>query len=159
MKNGNSSPTLARWRLRPAEQRTLLFVGDFVFAWVSFLLAVYFWARAMTFNTMPVIQFARLRLENWFYLLPIIWMILLIDNYDRRTSSDIKRTLRGIGVSAVIGGVLYLVVYFTSDTSLPRRCSSLFRLCSRIDSVVAFYLHKDLFHDKVYAQGFPDWSR
>ena len=121
MKNGNSTPTLARWRLRPAEQRTLLLVGDFVFAWISFLLAVYFWASAMTFNTMPVIQFARLRLENWFYLLPIIWMILLIDTYDRRTSSDIKGTLRGIGVSAVIGSVLYLVVYFTSDTSLPRR--------------------------------------
>jgi exopolysaccharide biosynthesis polyprenyl glycosylphosphotransferase len=121
MTNRKQTENITRWSLRPGERRTLLFFGDFIFSWVSFAIAVYIWASAMAFNTQPVIQFAQRRLENWFYLLPIIWMILLIDSYDRRTSSDLRRTIRAIGVSALIGGVMYLVVYFTSDASLPRR--------------------------------------
>ncbi|MEN8240380.1 MAG: sugar transferase [Chloroflexota bacterium] len=126
MSNEGHTSTKAHWRLRPGEQRTLLFAGDFFFAWVAFVIAVYFWASAMTFSTQPVIVFAQQRLETWFYLLPVIWMILLMDTYDRRTSSDFRRTLKAIGISALVGGVLYLVVYFTSDTLLPRRGVAIF---------------------------------
>jgi len=126
MSNEDQSSTLAHWRLRPGEQRTLLFAVDFFFAWVAFVVAVYFWASAMTFSTQTVILFARQRLETWFYLLPVIWMILLMDTYDRRTSSNLNRTLKAIGISALIGSVLYLVVYFTSDTLLPRRGLAIF---------------------------------
>lgn len=126
MTNGNQKPGLSSWYLRPSERRNLLVVGDFIFSWVAFAIAVYAWASAMAFNTQPVIDFARQRLEAWFYWLPVIWMILLIDSYDRRTSSDINRTVRAIGVSALIGAGVYLVVYFTSEASLPRRGVAVF---------------------------------
>jgi exopolysaccharide biosynthesis polyprenyl glycosylphosphotransferase len=121
MTNQKQTENLTHRSLRPGERRSLLFFGDFILSWVAFAIAVYIWASAMAFNTQPVIEFARRRLENWFFFLPIIWMVLLIDSYDRRTSSDLQRTIRAIGVSALIGGMLYMVVYFTSDASLPRR--------------------------------------
>lgn len=111
----------SRWSLKPGERRTLLFLGDLLLSWVAFAIAVYVWAVANVLIYESVIEFARRRLETWFYYLPIIWMILLIDSYDRRTSSDLKRTIKAIGISALIGGVMYLGIYFTSDGSLPRR--------------------------------------
>ena len=113
--------TVSNWYLRPGERRSLLLFGDFVIAWAAFGIAVYSWARAVVFNQQPVFEFARSTLAPWFYLLPIIWMVLLIDTYDRRTSSDLNRTVRAVGVAALIGMMLYLLVYFTSDDSLPRR--------------------------------------
>jgi exopolysaccharide biosynthesis polyprenyl glycosylphosphotransferase len=145
MSNGDQTTTMARWRLRPGEQRTLLFAGDFFFAWVAFVIAVYFWASAMTFSAQPVIVFARQRLETWFYFLPVIWMVLLIDTYDRRTSSDFNRSLRAIGISALVGGVLYLVVYFTSDTLLPRRGVAIFLGSAAVLTVLWRFIYIKIF--------------
>jgi exopolysaccharide biosynthesis polyprenyl glycosylphosphotransferase len=112
--------TKPSWQLRPGERRLLITVGDFLFSWVSFVIAVYVWAVAQVQN-IPMMDFIQSRLQNWFYLLPIVWVILLVDSYDSRTSSDVRKTVRSISVSALIGAAIYLVIYFASDQSLPRR--------------------------------------
>jgi exopolysaccharide biosynthesis polyprenyl glycosylphosphotransferase len=118
--------TVLNWYLRPGERRSLLIFGDFIIAWGGFLIAVQSWANAMIFNQRPLLEFARFTLPPWFYLLPFIWMVLLIDSYDRRTASDLNRTFRAIGAAALIGIFLYMLVYFTSDDSLPRRGVAVF---------------------------------
>lgn len=113
------------WRLRPGERRLLIIIGDVVFSWVAFGLAVYSWAAALAIDQ-PLMEFIQERLQAWFFFLPIFWIILLIDSYDSRTSIDLNRTFRSIAVSAFIGGFIYLVIFFASDAALPRRGVAVF---------------------------------
>ena len=58
----------------------------------------------------------------WFYLLPILWMLLLVDLYEPYIAGSGRKTTRGIAISAFIGLALYSFVFvFTQDpTNLPR---------------------------------------
>ncbi|MFN2146583.1 MAG: sugar transferase [Anaerolineales bacterium] len=108
------------WQLRPGERRLLIIVGDILFSWIAFVIAVYVWAVAQV-QFIPLMDFIQSKLQNWFFLLPILWIVLLVDSYDSRTSTDLQKTIRSISVSALIGAAIYLVIYFASDQSLPRR--------------------------------------
>ena len=98
----------------------MIILGDFVFAWVAFAIAVYVWAIAQL-QDQALMVFIQQRLQNWFFFLPIVWVILLVDSYDARISTDRRKTFRSIMLSALIGAVIYLVIYFASDQTLPRR--------------------------------------
>jgi exopolysaccharide biosynthesis polyprenyl glycosylphosphotransferase len=58
----------------------------------------------------------------WFYLLPLGWLLLIVELYDAHAAVDWRRTLRGISTAALIGIVIYALVFiFNQDpTSLPR---------------------------------------
>ncbi len=113
------------WRLRPGERRLLIIIGDFLFSWAAFGIAVYAWAAALAIDQ-PLMEFIQQRLQGWFFFLPIFWIILLVDSYDSRTSIDLNKTFRSIAVSAFIGGFIYLVIFFASDAPLPRRGVAVF---------------------------------
>ncbi len=117
----NSTQQLqSTWRLRPGERRLLIVLGDFILAWAALAIAIYVWAAAQLQN-LTLFEFISARLQAWFLLLPIIWVLLLIDSYDSRSSIDLRRTFRSVGASAIIGGFIYLVIFFISDNPLPRR--------------------------------------
>ncbi len=125
MSDQNHKVTQAKWRLRPAERRALILLGDFIFAWAAWGVAVYAWAVALVQST-SLMEFISERLEWWFLLLPLMWLVLLVESYDLRTSLDLRKTFRSISSSALIGGFIYLVVYFASDAPLPRRGVAVF---------------------------------
>jgi exopolysaccharide biosynthesis polyprenyl glycosylphosphotransferase len=126
-------------RLRPSEHRTLLFLGDLVMSIVSVFAALAVW-RAYNYNVQyqallaerPPIPEARIlailetridiEIPVWFYLLPVFWMILLVDLYEPHLAGSGRKTTRGIAVSAFIALAAYSVVFvFTQDPSnLPR---------------------------------------
>jgi exopolysaccharide biosynthesis polyprenyl glycosylphosphotransferase len=57
----------------------------------------------------------------WFYLLPIIWILLLIELYDPHVAGSGRRTSRGIALAAFIGLAAYSLVFIIKeDTNLPR---------------------------------------
>ena len=110
-----------QWRLRMGERRILLILGDFAMAGVSLMFGVYFWASAEA-QQLPLFDFLQERLEPWFFLLPFIWLLLLIELYDHHRAADVRRTIRGVAAAALIGIGLYMVVFFVSTPgSLPRR--------------------------------------
>jgi exopolysaccharide biosynthesis polyprenyl glycosylphosphotransferase len=114
-----AEPHGQRWRLSTGERRLLLIFGDLIFATVANFLALYLWAQVDWFGFS--IEFLRNR-AGWFLFLPIIWLLLMINNYDVIRASSWRETLRGVLVSALGGVFLYLIVYFTSQPgSLPRR--------------------------------------
>lgn len=125
------------WRLREGEQRLLLLVGDFFAASGAAILSLAFWAQRDAWLGFTM-QFVRDR-APWFWMLPLIWVLIMINNYDPRTSRSLSETLKGILTSAGIGMVLYLLVYFNSEQgSLPRSgilyflvLATLFTLCWR----------------------------
>jgi exopolysaccharide biosynthesis polyprenyl glycosylphosphotransferase len=110
------------WQLRIRERRVLLVVGDFILAMISLGIALYVWGSRLVFIEFDLI-FLRERVPFWFYLMPFIWLILLVELYDVHRAGNWRQTIRGIASAAFIGFMLYLVVYFyytDPGSRLPR---------------------------------------
>ena len=107
-------------RLSPSEQRFLLVLGDILAGFLGLLLAVFIWSRVdqgSVFN----LEFIQTRVPSWFYLLPLLWIIFLVEIYDLRKANSYRETFKGIGLATVLAGLAYLIVYFASPPeSLPR---------------------------------------
>ncbi|PKN93497.1 MAG: hypothetical protein CVU44_09090 [Chloroflexi bacterium HGW-Chloroflexi-6] len=109
-------------RLRPSEQRALIFSGDLIVALIAFFGGVYFWAIADPFLDFSF-EFFQKRVQGWYYLLPIIWLVMLVELYDLHRAANWRKTLRGLMFVAGIGLVGYALIFFTTEepNSLPRR--------------------------------------
>ena len=109
------------WQLRMTERRSLLLAGDLLTAIASLGVSLYFWAssdRWLGFS----LEFLEKRPPLWYYLLPVIWLILMVELYDVHRAGQLSETIRHISLAAVIGIGLYTLVYFSSaPESLPRR--------------------------------------
>jgi exopolysaccharide biosynthesis polyprenyl glycosylphosphotransferase len=105
--------------LQTGERVLLLIVGDLFMASIATFVALAMWAQLdwLGFS----IEFVRAR-ATWFVLLPLVWLLLMVNMYELRRAGSWRETQRGIIGAATIGVVLYLVVYFSSPPgSLPRR--------------------------------------
>jgi exopolysaccharide biosynthesis polyprenyl glycosylphosphotransferase len=128
-------------RLRPNEYRAILFMGDLAMAIGSVFAALYAWKQYnLLVNIAPRIaqlvergvplnkaeqQVAALfpiNVRFWFYLLPLIWMLLLVELYDPHVAGSARKTTRGIALAAFIGLALYSLVFIAKQepTQLPR---------------------------------------
>jgi exopolysaccharide biosynthesis polyprenyl glycosylphosphotransferase len=111
-------------QLRVGERRALLVIGDFIAGLVALLAALYLWGTSERFTGFSQ-EFIQKRVPFWFFLLPLIWVVLMVELYDVHRAADWRRTVRGVAVALVIGMVLYLVLYFyyvaPPNSLLPRR--------------------------------------
>ncbi len=107
-------------RLKLSEQRFILVLGDLLAATIALFVALYVWASGDSWYRFSV-EFLKYRAPAWFYLLPFIWLILLVDTYDTRKSANLRQTLRSIGMVFLGSVIVYLVIYFAVEpNSLPR---------------------------------------
>ena len=113
-------PKSRTWRPRAGERRALLILGDLMAAAGAMLLALFLWARLDYLGPEPSLDFLRAR-GPWFAFLPLAWLVLVVNLYDLHTASSWRQTLRGVFLAAAAGGVLYLILFFSTDGSLPRR--------------------------------------
>jgi exopolysaccharide biosynthesis polyprenyl glycosylphosphotransferase len=118
-------------RLRPSEHRTLLWIGDLIASALALGGAVLTWQSISLYKLMASgLSFVRafkflpnnVQVPFWFYLMPLIWVMLLVELYDSHSAASRGRTRRGIGVAAFLGLVLYALVFITyrDPESLPR---------------------------------------
>lgn len=114
-----------RRNLRIRERQVLLLIGDLIMSLTSLVIAIYAWAIAET-QPLPIPEFVQTRLEGWFFLLPIFWLILLVETYDSNKSTDMRRTLTSLVTAFFIGLVVYMAIFFLLPTSLPRRGVAVF---------------------------------
>jgi exopolysaccharide biosynthesis polyprenyl glycosylphosphotransferase len=70
----------------------------------------------------------------WFYLLPLAWLLLMIELYEPHTAANWRKTLRGIAIAAFVGLVIYSLVFIVraEPNSLPRVGVGAFLLYSSI---------------------------
>ncbi len=99
------------WQLRVGERRTLLLIGDFIVALISLAIALYYWGTSERFMGFSI-EFLQKRVPAWFFLLPLIWLVLMVELYDVHRAADWAGTLRGVAIAALLGVVLYLALYF-----------------------------------------------
>jgi exopolysaccharide biosynthesis polyprenyl glycosylphosphotransferase len=115
-----------RWHLRASERLLILIIGDVLMAALALMLALYFWAAGDAWMDFSL-EFILNRPPIWYYLLPLFWMMLLVELYDINRASNPRETIKGVGLATLINGLVYLLVYFTSEpNSLPRRGVALF---------------------------------
>lgn len=108
-------------RLRPAEMRALLMIVDLALAYVALLIGLMVWAKADPFLDFSL-EFVERRVPTWFFFLPLLWIIALIDLYDPHRARSLRRVLRGVvvaGLLAVVGYALFFIAYPTPEF-LPR---------------------------------------
>jgi exopolysaccharide biosynthesis polyprenyl glycosylphosphotransferase len=116
-------------RLRPAEQRSILLVGDFIASTGALIGAIYFWYQVSLYRLMEdglsqgrAERLIQIDVPFWFYLLPFVWILLLVESYDVHTAADWRKTLRAIAVAPLVGllGYSLLFTFNTTPNSLPR---------------------------------------
>ena len=124
-------------RLRPSEHRSILFFGDLIMSVASVFAALYTWREynftvqlaALIADGIPpgraqliVEQQVSIEVPVWFYLLPIIWLLLLVELYEPHVAGSGRRTTRGVAIAAFVGLLAYSLVFIvTQDPSnLPR---------------------------------------
>ncbi|MFT3893347.1 MAG: sugar transferase [Anaerolineales bacterium] len=57
----------------------------------------------------------------WFYLLPVAWVLLLVELYEPHVAGSGRKTTRGIAIAAFVGLLAYSLVFILrQDNDLPR---------------------------------------
>lgn len=116
-------------RLRPSEQRTVLLIGDFIASAAATAGAIYFWYqyslyRLVESGVKPNVaeRIIQIEVPFWFYLLPLVWLLLMVDSYEIHTASNWRKTLRGIAVAPIVGLLAYSLLFTINldPNSLPR---------------------------------------
>jgi exopolysaccharide biosynthesis polyprenyl glycosylphosphotransferase len=127
-------PTL---RLRPSEQRFILLLGDLIAAVGAMFASLYIWyefslAREIArlvergFNAERAERIATnvidLKIPFWFYLLPLVWLLLMVDSYEPHTAANWRKTLRAIAAAPLVGLLGYSLLFMINQdpNSLPR---------------------------------------
>ncbi len=114
------------FRLRSSERRILLILGDLVASIASDFAAIYVWRLYLYykllsehFNIKPERAWAlvtlSVKIPLWFYLLPIGWLLLMVELYDPHVAASWRRTLRGIEIAAFIGIVVYSLIFIITS--------------------------------------------
>jgi exopolysaccharide biosynthesis polyprenyl glycosylphosphotransferase len=119
MSSIGSEQKLFQLRLRPGERRVILLIGDLLVASLALLLSVLIWSWDDWLSLTP--QFLQDRVPPWFFLLPLIWIILNVEIYDVRRASRRSETVKGVAMAAGASLLLYLFVFFLSPPGeMPR---------------------------------------
>lgn len=109
------------WRITARERRFILFLGDIIAAGIGLTIALYFWSMGDQWLRFSW-QFLKDRPPDWYYFLPAIWILLLVELYDIRRAGRKGDTVRGVVIAALVSTMLYLLIFFISEPkSLPRR--------------------------------------
>jgi exopolysaccharide biosynthesis polyprenyl glycosylphosphotransferase len=124
-------------RLRPSEQRFILLLGDLIASAGAMFIALYVWYQfslarevgrlvARGFNLDRAERLAAstidLKIQFWFYLLPLVWLLLMVDSYETHTAASWRKTLRAIAVAPIAGLLGYSLLFTINQdpNSLPR---------------------------------------
>jgi exopolysaccharide biosynthesis polyprenyl glycosylphosphotransferase len=126
-------------RLRPNEHRAILLAGDLLMSISSLFLALYAWGQynlyifqilyndyiAQNYIPRAARQLAEAQtvfdVPFWFYILPVVWVLLLVELYEPHVAASARRTMRGIAIAAFIGLLAYSVLFIIQQKSnLPR---------------------------------------
>ena len=116
-------------RLRPSEQLSILLFGDLVASASAMGLSIYFWYQ---FSLYRLIQtgltpgraerLISIQVPFWYYLLPLVWLLLMVESYEPHTAGSWRKTLRGIAVAPIVGILGYSLLFTINldPNSLPR---------------------------------------
>jgi len=114
-------------------------------AGAALFLALYLWAAGDAWMEFSI-EFITDRPPLWYFLLPLFWVILLVELYDIHRANNPRETVKGIGLASLIYVLVYLLIYFSSEpNSLPRRGVSFFIFFAAILTLLWRLIYIQLF--------------
>src|SRR5687767_14596126 len=105
-------------RLRPSEQLSVLLLGDLIASASAMGLSIYIWYEFSIYRLMEsgitrgrAERLISIEVPFWFYLLPLIWLLLMVESYEPHTAASCRKTLRGIAVAPIVGILAYSLLF------------------------------------------------
>ena len=151
MAETNPIHTSLKQRLTPRERRAILIFGHVIAVLLALAVSLLSWATEDDWLGLSF-SFLMDRPEPWFYLLPILWLVLMAPLYNVRKAHYFQYALRVVLVSAFICIAVYLLIFFLAPAkSLPRRGVIVFFIAAALFTLlwrrifVRFYFVKDAF--------------
>jgi len=138
-----------RWRIRTEERQAILLFGDLLATFLALFIGLYFWGKKDWLNFSWA--FLGQRAPFWFYLLPFIWILFMIEIYDVRKANHRRDVFRGVGTAAAFSFVIYLIIFFLAEpNSLPRRGVFIFILAAIVLTIAWRLLYIQIFTAPVF---------
>ncbi len=144
-----AEPLRPGFRLRPNEHRLILLLSDLAASTLAAFLAAYVWQQYVVQGLVAkgidieraqhILRIQGFHVPSWFYLLPLGWLLLMVELYDEHNSVSSRKTIRGIALAAFLGLVAYALIFiFNQDptSSLPRIGIGAFILLASIFTLV-----------------------
>lgn len=126
----NMSDTLRpTFHLRPNEHRVLLLIGDLLASVIAVFAALFIWKERLLYVLISegikperAELLLTIRVPLWFYLLPLGWLLLMVELYEPHIAANWRRTWGGIAIAAFIGLMIYSLVFILNrdPNDLPR---------------------------------------
>jgi exopolysaccharide biosynthesis polyprenyl glycosylphosphotransferase len=133
------------WRVRTREQRTILLIGDSFVSILALFGGLYFWGQKDAWLKFSL-NFLQQRVEFWFYLLPLVWMVFLVELSDPHRAKNLRQTVAGISLAALSGLLLYALVYLISPKgSLPRLGIGIFLIFASVLTLIWRFVYIQVF--------------
>jgi exopolysaccharide biosynthesis polyprenyl glycosylphosphotransferase len=138
------------WHVRTREQRTILLIGDAFASIFALFGGLYFWGQKDAWLKFSL-NFLQQRVEFWFYLLPLVWMVFLVELYDPHRARNLRQTMAGISLAALAGLFFYALIYLISPKgSLPRLGIGVFLLVASILTLVWRLIYIQIFTARAF---------
>lgn len=139
-----------RFRFRFVERRVMLLIGDGFAEVLALLVSILVWGNQAQPDGFTG-SFLMEQVPGWFFLLPFIWLFLMIELHDVRKASSWFHTFQGVATAALIGSILYLGIYFTSPPeSLPRIGVAAFVLASAVFTLIWRLIYIRIFTSELF---------
>lgn len=106
-----------------------MLVGDFIASVSAMVGAIYFWYQYSLYKLIDngispgrAERLITIEVPFWFYLLPLVWLLLMVESYDTHSAGNWRKTLRGIAVAPIVGLLTYSLLFTINldPNSLPR---------------------------------------
>ncbi len=132
-------------RLRPSEQRFILLLGDFIASVSGMGGAIYFWYQYSLYKLIDsgltpgrAERLLTIDVPYWFYLLPLVWLLLMVESYEAHTAASWRKTLRSIAAAPIVGLLAYSLLFTINldPNSLPRIAVGAFLVLASILTLV-----------------------
>jgi exopolysaccharide biosynthesis polyprenyl glycosylphosphotransferase len=143
-------PRTIGWRVRTREQRTILLIGDAFASIIALVGGLYFWGQKDAWLKFSL-NFLHERVEFWFYLLPLIWLVFLVELYDAHRARDMRQTVAGIALAALAGLFVYALIYLISPKgSLPRLGIGVFLIFAAVLTLIWRIIYIQIFTSQAF---------
>jgi exopolysaccharide biosynthesis polyprenyl glycosylphosphotransferase len=138
-------PRTIGWRVRAREQRTILLIGDAFASVLALFGGLYFWGQKDAWLKFSL-NFLQQRVDFWFYLLPLVWIVFLVELYDPHRARDMRQTMAGIALAALAGLLFYALIYLISPKgSLPRLGIGVFLIFASVLTLIWRVIYIQIF--------------
>ena len=148
MAESSSIKTTFKQRLTTRERKFILVSGHIFAVLLALAVSLLSWATEDDWLGVSY-SFLLERPDPWFYLLPVLWLILMMPLYNVRQVHKVQKSLRVILSSAFSCIAVYLLIFFLAPAkTLPRRGVIVFFIAAAVFTLIWRWIFASFFYVK-----------